>query len=151
MKIRVTIENQVFEVEINNLHTQPILATVDGQTYEVWTEKKSSETSETKDEVTTTISRQPVKPALASAPRHYNGSSGSSPSNAVVAPIPGVIVAIAIQPNTTVTAGQELCTLETMKMKNLIRAPYDGQIASIQITVGEHVKQRQVLMEYAAS
>jgi hypothetical protein len=35
MKITVKIAGRAYEVEIGNLNTRPILATVDGQTFEV--------------------------------------------------------------------------------------------------------------------
>ena len=44
--------------------------------------------------------------------------------------------------------GQELCTLEAMKMKNSIRAGYDGIIAKIHVSSGEQVQQGKVLMEF---
>jgi biotin carboxyl carrier protein len=46
--------------------------------------------------------------------------------------------------------GDELCTLEAMKMKNVIRAPRAGTIASVKVAVGQHVKHHDVLVEYSA-
>jgi biotin carboxyl carrier protein len=68
----------------------------------------------------------------------------------VRAPIPGVIVALSVQPGVAVTFGQELCVLEAMKMENMIRAPRAGTIAAVRVTVGQHVKRQDVLVEYAA-
>jgi biotin carboxyl carrier protein len=48
-----------------------------------------------------------------------------------------------------VVAGQELCVLEAMKMKNTIRASRDGEISKVHITVGQHVKHHDILVEYA--
>ena len=66
----------------------------------------------------------------------------------VLAPIPGVIIAISVKPGDSVTRGQELCVLEAMKMKNAIRASRDGKIAAILVNVGDHVKNSQVLIEF---
>ncbi len=38
MKVSVKIDNQLFDVEIENLYTRPIIATIDGQRFEVWPE-----------------------------------------------------------------------------------------------------------------
>ena len=38
--------------------------------------------------------------------------------------------------------------LEAMKMKNIIRAPRDGEIATVSMVVGQHVQHHQVLVEY---
>ncbi|MCJ7624943.1 MAG: hypothetical protein MUO76_15690, partial [Anaerolineaceae bacterium] len=39
MKVRVKVANNIYEVVIESLHTRPILATVDGETFEVWPEE----------------------------------------------------------------------------------------------------------------
>jgi propionyl-CoA carboxylase alpha chain len=70
-------------------------------------------------------------------------------SKAVLAPIPGVIVSIAVEPGAEVEQGQELCILEAMKMKNVIRSPRAGQIAAIKVSAGQHVKHHDLLMEFA--
>jgi len=38
MKLKVQIEGQVFEVEVDDLDARPIVATVDGERFEVWPE-----------------------------------------------------------------------------------------------------------------
>ena len=42
MKIKVKIDEQMFEVEINDLAARPIVALVDGQCFEVWPEEENS-------------------------------------------------------------------------------------------------------------
>ncbi len=44
--------------------------------------------------------------------------------------------------------GQELCVLEAMKMKNIIRAGKAGVIHKILVSTGDQVSQSQTLMEY---
>jgi len=72
----------------------------------------------------------------------------SKKTSTVIAPIPGVIVEITTNIGDSVTYGQELCVLEAMKMKNSIRANRDGLIKKILVSVGDHVRQSQVLMEF---
>ncbi len=83
------------------------------------------------------------------APKTVSLSANSNSSKVVRAPIPGVIVSVAVQPGATVSVGQELCMLEAMKMKNIIRATRSGQIAAVHVSVGQAVKHHDVLMEYA--
>lgn len=144
MKISVKIEDQSYDVEVGDLRATPILATVDGQTYEVWTE--ASQAAVPAVTPATAPAAAPKATPIQPSPPSMNGHSG----NAVVAPIPGVITSVSVQPNATVTAGQELCRLEAMKMNNIIRAPRNGEIASIAVTTGQQVRQKQVLMEYAS-
>ncbi len=59
-----------------------------------------------------------------------------------------MIVAIAVKPGDAVKPGQELLTLEAMKMKNAIRANRDGVVAAVLVAVGDHVKHGQALVEF---
>jgi biotin carboxyl carrier protein len=72
--------------------------------------------------------------------------SGSPESGAVLAPIPGIIVAVKVQPGDRVTAGQEVCVLEAMKMQNSIRAKQSGVVAAVHVRAGDQVKHHQTLL-----
>jgi biotin carboxyl carrier protein len=146
MKLTVTIDGQMFSVEVGDLGARPIQATVDGTTYEVWPEGETQAAPVATAVSTPAPAARPVAPAP--KPQQTNGAA---PANAITAPIPGVIIAVAVQPGASVRAGQELCTLEAMKMNNTIRAPRDGRIGGVAVSVGQNVRQRQVLMEYAES
>ena len=91
------------------------------------------------------------------APRRHdrrlrlNQSGAAAPvttGKAVNAPLPGVIVAVSVKPGETVAHGQELCTIEAMKMKNVIRAGRAGTIAAVHVTLNQHVKHHDVLLEF---
>jgi biotin carboxyl carrier protein len=66
----------------------------------------------------------------------------------VLSPLPGVIVAILVHSGDKVERGQELCTLEAMKMKNAIRSSREGTIESIEVNIGDQVNHGQVLMAF---
>jgi biotin carboxyl carrier protein len=70
-------------------------------------------------------------------------------SNALLSPLPGTVIAIAVREGDDVKVGQELLTLEAMKMKNAIRSSRDGKIGAIRVNVGDQVRHNQVLIEYA--
>jgi len=143
MKVSVKIDNQLFDVEIENLYTRPIIAVVDGQRFEVW------------PEVNPTVTTAPPAPAPAVPGPAASAGAASAPAltasdaKTVYAPIPGVIVAVSVSPGDMIEAGQELCVLEAMKMKNAIRAPRVGQIAAVRVSEGQHVKHHYPLVEYA--
>ena len=151
MKYRAKINDQVFEVEVGDLSACPILATVDGETFEVWIEDGAEPRVTAQAQAPVAA---PVTPNVRTTPvpvTNGNGSNGngSSSASAIQAPIPGVIVEINVKPGDAVTAKQQVCVLEAMKMKNLIRAPRDGKIAAIHIAVGQQVKHHDALVEYA--
>ncbi|MBW6465699.1 MAG: hypothetical protein K0B06_04260 [Brevefilum sp.] len=143
MKIKVVIDNQSYTVEVEDLHSRPVIATVQGERFEVWPEAADTGgTAPTGAPAVSVPEGEPVSSAL-DAPADTSGGRD------VVSPLPGVIVAILVKPGASVTRGQELCTLEAMKMKNAIRANRDGAIASIEVNIGDQVGHGQVLITYA--
>jgi biotin carboxyl carrier protein len=147
MKIKVKIDEQMFEVEINDLAARPIVALVDGQCFEVWPEEETAP-------ALAPVGKAPVE-KLAPAPRPVVQTAPAAPAGnmdktkVVVAPIPGVILTVAVCAGATVKVGQELCVLEAMKMKNAIRSTRAGTIANVYISEGDHVKHGQVLVDFA--
>jgi biotin carboxyl carrier protein len=135
MKICVMIDDQSFEVEVGDLNARPILATVDGESFEVWPEENKNGSQE---------AAQAAVPVPAAAADIVTEAK----PKAVLAPIPGVIIAVSVKVGDSISFGQELCTLEAMKMKNLIRASRSGKIGAIHVAVGDQVKHSQMLMEY---
>jgi propionyl-CoA carboxylase alpha chain len=65
----------------------------------------------------------------------------------VLSPMPGVIVAVKAKPGQKVVAGEELLTLEAMKMRNKIHAQADGTVKEIKVKVGATVEDSEVLVE----
>jgi biotin carboxyl carrier protein len=144
MKYRVKVEEQWYEVEIKDLTTQPVIAYVDGESFEVWPESSDNSSIQTV--------KQPASSATPSSPKPAKPTTTATihPSlKAVLAPIPGVIISIAVQPHAQVIVGQELCVLEAMKMRNSIRATRNGEILQVKVTPGQHVGHHDVLMEFA--
>jgi len=142
MKMKVVIDNQNYEVEIEDIHARPVIAFVKGERYEVLPETEDFHSSGVSSapaiSVPTPSQEKPLKP-----PKPQTGGEKE-----VTSPLPGVIVAILVEPGETVTRGQELCTLEAMKMKNAIRANREGTIASVDISVGDQVSHGQVLITF---
>jgi propionyl-CoA carboxylase alpha chain len=69
-------------------------------------------------------------------------------SKAVISPMPGSIVSIAVEVGQTVAEGQELFTIEAMKMQNLIKSQVDGKIKKIHVKPGVSVAVDQLLIEF---
>lgn len=149
MKYRVKIENNSFEVEISDLNARPIQVIVDGDLVEVWPETAESLPSKSTNQPAPETKPIPCPPAPAVTPQTSDGASSPSGGNkAVKAPIPGVILSVNVKVGDSVSAGQELCILEAMKMKNSIRATRSGTIGKINITAGDQVQHGNLLMEF---
>jgi biotin carboxyl carrier protein len=65
------------------------------------------------------------------------------------APMPGLIVAVPVAEGETVSRGQNLVILESMKMQNELRSPRDGVVHRVRAKPGERVEQNQVLVTLA--
>lgn len=149
MKLRVKIDNQTFEVEIADLQARPVIAVVDGETFEVWPEALLGTSQPAPVAAAPAPVAAPIAAPVVAAPAPAAAPAAASSGKAVTAPIPGVIVAVAVKPGDKVKNGQELCTLEAMKMKNAIRAQREGTIGTIHIAVGDQVRHGQALLEYS--
>lgn len=64
----------------------------------------------------------------------------------VKAPMPGLILHIAVREGQEVNKGDALLTLEAMKMENVIKAPVAGIISGIRIEEQQSVEKNQLLM-----
>ena len=66
----------------------------------------------------------------------------------LMSPMPGVIVDISIKVGDTVVMGEDLLTLEAMKMRNRLQSEVDGKIKSISVQVGDSVADDALLIEF---
>jgi biotin carboxyl carrier protein len=73
-------------------------------------------------------------------------TEGRGPSR-VSAPIPGKVVAVAVEPGDEVTAGQALVVLEAMKMENELVAEQPGRVVEVHVEPGDTVEAGAVLVE----
>ena len=68
--------------------------------------------------------------------------------NELKAPMPGLIVDIRVQPGQAVLKGDPLLVLEAMKMENILKAPADGTVNNIKVTLRDNVQKGQVLVQF---
>ena len=71
-------------------------------------------------------------------------SSGPAP---LVAPMPGLVVRVNVEPGDQVRAGQPLVVMEAMKMENELRSPAAGTVRSVPARVGSAVEKGALLVE----
>ncbi len=66
----------------------------------------------------------------------------------VGAPMPGLVVRVAVEPEAQVVVGQKLFTLEAMKMETTIYAERDGTVAQVLVQPGIQVDAGDLLLRY---
>ena len=64
----------------------------------------------------------------------------------IKAPMPGLVIEVAVEVGQTVAKGDKVLILEAMKMENVIKAAGDGIVKSIHTSKGQAVEKGQLLI-----
>jgi 3-methylcrotonyl-CoA carboxylase alpha subunit len=75
--------------------------------------------------------------------------SAGAISDRIVAPMPGKVIRVLVEPKTHVKRGAPLIVLEAMKMEHTLAAPADSLIDSVEATAGDQVAEGAVLVRFA--
>jgi biotin carboxyl carrier protein len=78
--------------------------------------------------------------------REMTGGDANAAEKSLVAPMPGLVVKVEVEPGQNVVAGQGVLVVEAMKMENELKAPADGVIAEIRVAAGDTVEKGAVLL-----
>jgi len=73
---------------------------------------------------------------------HESELVGSGP----VAPLPGTVIAVAVEAGQNVEADQVLMVVEAMKMEHQITAPAAGVVSEVRFAVGDRVDMGDLLV-----
>ena len=69
-------------------------------------------------------------------------------SKLLLCPMPGLIVKVDVEVGQEVQEGQALCTVEAMKMENILRAEKKGVVSKINASAGDSLAVDDVIMEF---
>ncbi|SMY08529.1 acetyl-CoA carboxylase biotin carboxylase subunit [Flavimaricola marinus] len=69
-------------------------------------------------------------------------------SRLLLCPMPGLVVKINVEEGEEIQEGQALCTIEAMKMENILRAERRGVVSKINAEPGASLSVDQVIMEF---
>ena len=79
------------------------------------------------------------------SPRFEGAAGAGVLDGAIVAPMPGMVTALAVTQGQSVKRGEILLVLEAMKMENALVAPFDGVVAALNAALGASVTEGAVL------
>jgi propionyl-CoA carboxylase alpha chain len=85
----------------------------------------------------------------AAAVRLMPANKAASAGRALRAPMPGLVVSIAVAVGQEVKAGEPLAVVEAMKMENVLRAERDGVVKAVRVKPGDNLAVDAVIMEFA--
>lgn len=141
-KFKLTINGNIYEVEIQNIEDNFAEVDVNGTLYKVEVDK-ALQTAKTPKLV-----RSLSVPSTDSSPSLAKTSSPAGPKGTgnIKSPLPGTILDVHVREGDTIKVGQRLLTLEAMKMENNINADKEGRIISLKVSKGDSVMEGDVLI-----
>ena len=85
----------------------------------------------------------------AAAVRRLAGAARvARPAPSLKAPMPGMVVQVAVAEGDVVDAGDRVAVVEAMKMENELRATAASRVAKVRVSPGQAVEKDQVLVEF---
>ncbi|SFA87035.1 acetyl-CoA carboxylase biotin carboxyl carrier protein subunit [Algoriphagus aquimarinus] len=75
-------------------------------------------------------------------------NTASNALKEIKAPMPGLILDLKVQPGDEVAKGDVVLILEAMKMENIIKAPGDGIVKAVKVSLNQSVEKNQVLIQF---
>lgn len=128
MKLKITIDNKSYEVDIEVAEEQPTTAVryvgVNG-----------------------TGARPAGGGGAPAAPSSADARQPADEAKACRSPLAGVVSEINVEVGDSVDADQPMVVLEAMKMFTTITSPLAGKVKAIDVAKGDQVKQGQLLVE----
>ena len=142
---RITLQERSFDVEVLDDPNRPeVRVRVNGTVWPVKVEDLSPATVSDPARILEPEAATTEPSAALEAP---GGHKKAQQATLVKAPLPGVITAIYVQADQPVRCGQDLCSIETMKMNNVIQAPVDGVVGRVWVSQGQAVNFEEPLVE----
>lgn len=141
-KFKIKIEDDDYNVVINDVENNKASVEVNGKSYTVEIEK---------EEVAKTLIHHNF------SPQHETATATRKPAtrkpvtqgqgNTLNSPLPGTILKVGAAIGQQVKTGDVVLIMESMKMENNISANCDGTIKNVFVTVGQSVMQGESLVE----
>jgi len=162
-RYRLEIRGREYSIDVQELAADEFEVVVDGETYDV---------TLASDEDLPVATIQPafapagapsgiaagaggVAPPAAAAPPRPRATAAASPRKgasagtaSLNAPMPGVIIEVAVEAGDKVTRGQEIAVLDAMKMHNSIKSPRAGVVREVCVTPGHAVGHGDPIIRY---
>lgn len=136
-EVRVKVGERWFTVEVEEPIGATAKVTVEGQSYVVEVEGLTVRPAHRP------AASKPAQPVAAPKPHAAPKPQPAADTGSITSPMSGKVLAIKVKPGATVSAGDEVCVVEAMKMEQSIRAPRDGKVKKI------HVKPMQQVAIHA--
>ena len=138
-RLRVRVNGEWYDVEVGDVYQSPVEVQVDGETYVVELEA-AVRGGEPRP--------RSVRPA-AKPKEEQPGLRGilQGDDKLVRCPLPGRVVSVSVVKGQTMSPGDEICVLESMKMEQSVRMAHSGVAKGVKIKKDQSVKAGDALLE----
>lgn len=139
--LRIKVGDRWYSVQVGDLGQSPVEVIVDGETLYIEVEGLPQAPPPA------TRRGRSRRPDTEAPPPRARARSASPTDNIIRSPMPGRVIAIMVRPGDRVTAGEEVCVVEAMKMEQSIRAFRDGAVKTIHVQPMDSVRANDPLIE----
>ncbi|MCL4466762.1 MAG: biotin/lipoyl-binding protein [Chloroflexi bacterium] len=138
----VTVNGTTYEVTIEDPFASPVVAKVNGQRYVAEVTGGQARLQPT------TAAAAPAVSAAQPTPRTEAAAAAPVANEAatITAQMPGKVLAVAVKAGDQVRPGDEVLTMEAMKMAMAVRSPAGGVVREVRVSAGQAVKFGEVLL-----
>ena len=141
----VLVDGKPFEVDFSEISDQPVYSLLlDGRSFEAYVYPT--------DKTWQVLLHGRLYPSMVEdeRERRLRAAAGSQVQESgefhLKAPMPGLVVAIAVEDGQPVQKGDVLIVLESMKMQNELKSPRDGVASRLRVKTGDSVEQHQTML-----
>ena len=137
-RLRVKIKETWYTVEVEDISARPVIAFVDGERVEVDIESLTGQTD---------ISEATPLHEIETEVEFAEDTARAHTGYIIRAPMPGVIISVSVNEGDRISAGDEVCIMEAMKMQQVIRSDRAGAVLKIRVTRDQQVADGAALIE----
>ncbi|MBM3939507.1 MAG: biotin/lipoyl-binding protein [SAR202 cluster bacterium] len=137
-RMRVRVNGEWYNIEVGDVYQSPVEVVVDGESYLV--------------ELDSPVGPARVSsgtPAKQERKQEVAGLRGIMQGNdkTIRCPLPGRVVNVTVTKGQVINPGDELCTLESMKMEQSVRSAHSGVVKNVKIKKDQSVNAGTPLIE----
>jgi biotin carboxyl carrier protein len=138
------LDGQPLEVDFESISDQPVYSMlIGGKSFEAYVYPGE-------DDNQVLLQGRSFSVKVEEREKRLRAAGGSTVSQSseyhLKSPMPGLVVTLLVAEGQTVTKGQVLVILESMKMQNELKSPRDGVLSRVKVKPGDRVEQRQTLL-----
>ena len=141
----ISVDGRKYEVDFESVSGQPVFSLlVDGDSHEAYVYPDEGQWE--------VLLQGILYPVVVEDEREkrlkssFGGGPAPSGEFYLKAPMPGLVISIPVEDGQTVSQGDVLVILESMKMQNELKSPREGRISRLRVKEGDNVERKQTLL-----